>query len=149
MIIEGDFAKSTLVTLREYKGDNPELENGETLEKWVMQLSQLDEGQTYTLRYLPPAVEKGYQIQVFVRQDGQWVPVETEQAGSYLSFACDTDRIVFCAVQVKESPVKSYVLLGLGAAALLGIGIGILRSGRKKKATQKKEAEKSETTSVS
>ena len=144
VLIEGDFDSDTIVNLHEFKGDDPIVESGRVLEKWVMQLSDLEEGQTYSLRFLPPEVERNHKVEIYIRTDGRWTRVETERAGSYLSFDCGTDTVVFSAVETAKVSPKLYIYAGAGAAALVGIGL-TLGLARKKRHRAKAEAEEAAT----
>ncbi len=132
VLIEGDFGSNTEVLLNAYQGQGPELARGEALELWAVRLTNLEEGQRYSLRYLPPELERGHQVEIYVYRDGEWTKVETGKAGSYLSFDCAEDTVVFCAVDVKQNNTGLYLGLGAGAAALL-VAVLLQRSRKKKK----------------
>ncbi len=131
VLIEGDFDKSTEVLLSAFQGEGPEAA-GEILEKWVVHLSRLEEGQSYSLRYLPPELERGHHTEIYVLKDGEWSRIDTGTAGSYLSFACSDSTVVFCAVDEKSIGSGLYFAVGVSAAALLGLGLVLTRRKKKK-----------------
>jgi hypothetical protein len=140
VLIEGDFDKNTEVLLSSFQGEEPTVK-GQILEKWVVHLSHLEEGQSYSLRYLPPELERGHHAEIYVLKDGEWAKTDTGTAGSYLSFDCGDSTVVFCAVDVKNGNLGLYLAIGGAAAALLILGL-VLR--RKKKKTPAR-AEKGES----
>ena len=143
VLIQGDFDRSTEVMLNPYRGELPQVENGQVVEAWAMQLSRLEEGQTYSLRYLPPDLERGHSVALYVLQDGVWTRVETENAGSYLSFDCNESAVVFAAVDLRQSKLGLAIGGGVVAAVLAasGLVLGNRRRKRKKAAAQAESAE--------
>lgn len=139
VLIQGDFDRSTEVLLDPYTGEGPAVEDGELLEAWTMRLSRLEEGQTYSLRYLPPELERGHRVAIYVLRDGEWAPVETEKAGSYLSFDCGESTVTFAAMDVRQSRTPVYLGVGIAAAAALALSL-VLAGKRKKKARAKAAA---------
>lgn len=142
VLVEGDFDRRTQVMLARYEGEPPVVENGSVLEAWTMSLTQLEEGQSYSLRYLPPELERGSSVQIYLLQDGQWVPVETGKAGSYLSLPCSERTVSFAAVQIRQSNARLYLGIGAVAAGALIFTAALL--GRKKKKKAALEAAKTE-----
>lgn len=135
VLVEGDFDRGTEVLLNPYKGELPAWDDGQLLEAWTMRLSELGEGQGYSLRYLPPEVAWGHRVEIFMLRDGTWQQVQTENAGSYRSFGCQENLVTFAAVDVKEDHTALYAGIGGGAAVLLGLVlIGSHRRRKKKKA---------------
>ena len=135
VLVEGDFDRNTEVLLNPYKGEIPEWGDGQLLEAWTMRLSELGEGQSYSLRYLPPEVAWGHRVEIYVLRDGAWQAVGAENAGSYRSFRCEESVVTFAAVDVKEDHTILYAGIGGGAAVLLGLAlIGGNRRRKKKKA---------------
>ena len=139
VILEGDFEKSTQVNLREFREDDPPELEGTVREKWVMQLSRAEDDQHYSLRYLPPAVERNSRIVLYVREDGAWRRVDTEKTGSYLSFDCSGSRVVFCAVEEKTDLRKPIIIAVAAGAVLLGAGVAIGMRKKKKKSAAAQE----------
>ncbi len=145
VLVEGDFDRRTEVLLNPYKGELPQWTDGQLLEAWTLRLSELGEGQRYSLRYLPPAVAWGHRLEIYVLRDGAWQLVETESAGSYRSFGCSENLVTFAAVDVKEDQSPIYIGAGAGAAALLGmILLGGHRRRKKKKTAAAAAAQPSE-----
>ena len=134
VLVEGDFDRDTQVLLAEYAGELPQVENGTVLEAWTMGLTRLEEGQSYSLRYLPPEAERGSGVQLYVLKDGQWVPAETEKAGSYLSLPCSERTVSFAAVQLQQSNTRLYLGIGAAAAGALIFTGALLGRKKKKKA---------------
>ena len=132
VLVEGDFDRRTQVMLARYEGELPAVENGTVLEAWTMGLTQLEEGQSYSLRYLPPDLERGSSVQLYLLQDGQWIPAETEKAGSYLSLPCSERSVSFAAVELQQSHTTLYVGAGIAAAAALVLVLALLGRRRKK-----------------
>ena len=133
VLIEGDFDRNTEVLLVPYRGEGPEPENGTVLESWTVRLTDLEQDQSYILRYLPPQLDRGHQAEIYVLRDGEWSRVETEQAGSYLSFPCSERMLSFVSVDIRQSNNRLFLGIGVTAAVALGIALVIL-GGRKKKA---------------
>ena len=131
VLVEGDFDRRTQVMLASYEGELPVVENGTVLEAWTMGLTQLEEGQSYSLRYLPPELERGSSVQLYLLQDGQWGPVQTQKAGSYLSMPCSERSVSFAAVQIRQTDSRLY--LGIGAAAAGALLFAAALLGRRKK----------------
>ena len=100
---------------------------------------QLEEGQSYSLRYLPPEVERGSSVQLYLLQDGRWIPAETEKAGSYLSLPCSERSVSFAAVELQQSHTALYVGGGVAAAAALGLVLALLGRRRKKASAARTE----------
>lgn len=143
VLIQGDFDRNTELLLNPYTGEAPQPEDGQVLETWVMRLSKLEEGQSYSLRYLPPELERGRSVEIYVLRDGQWVLTDTEQTGSYLSFDCDESTVVFSAVEVQKDRTGLYLGAGITAAAVLVLALAISARKRKRKKTADKTEEKS------
>ena len=143
VLIQGDFDRNTELLLNPYTGEAPQPEDGQVLETWVMRLSKLEEGQSYSLRYLPPELERGRSVEIYVLRDGQWVLTDTEQTGSYLSFDCDESTVVFSAVEVQKDRTGLYLGAGITAAAVLVLALAISARKRKRKKTAAKTEEKS------
>lgn len=140
VLIEGDFDRSTEVLLSTFQGDGPAV-SGTVQEKWVVHLSRLEDGQSYSLRYLPPELERGHHTEIYVLKDGEWSRVETGAAGSYLSFERSDSTVVFCAVDVKSVGLGLYLAIGGTAVALLGLGLALNRRRKKKApAAERKES---------
>ena len=139
VLVEGDFDRRTQVMLARYEGELPAVENGTVLEAWTMGLTQLEEGQSYSLRYLPPEVERGSSVQLYLLQDGRWIPAETEKAGSYLSLPCSERSVSFAAVELQQSHTALYVGGGVAAAAALGLVLALLGRRRKKASAARTE----------
>lgn len=143
VLIQGDFDRNTELLLNPYTGEAPQPEDGRVLETWVMRLSKLEEGQSYSLRYLPPELERGRSVEIYVLRDGQWVLTDTEQTGSYLSFDCDESTVVFSAVEVQKDRTGLYLGAGITAVAVLVLALAIGAKKRKRKKTAAKTEEKS------
>jgi len=144
VLVEGDFDRNTEVLLNPYKGELPQWENGQLLEAWTMRLSELGEGESYSLRYLPPAAEWGHRLEIYVLRDDTWQIVDTENAGSYRSFQCTENLVTFACVDVKEDHSPIYIGAGAGAAVLLGLVLMAGHRRRKKKKAAAAAAQQSE-----
>ena len=131
VLVEGDFDSRTQVMLARYEGELPTVENGTVLEAWTMGLTQLEEGQGYSLRYLPPELERGHSVQLYLLEEGQWIPVQAEKAGSYLSLPCSGRSVTFAAVQLRQTDTRLY--LGIGAAVLGTAIFALALLGRRKR----------------
>lgn len=142
VLVEGDFDDSTRINLNGFTGADPELEEGKVLEKWVLQLSKLEENQRYSIRYLPPQLSaRSSKVEIYVREDGQWSKVSTTRNGSYLSFESDRPTVIFCAVEARQSPTRMIIYGVAGGAALIGVAAALLLTGKKKKPSPKAESE--------
>ena len=144
VLVEGDFDRSTEVLLNPYMGEAPEISQGQVLELWTMRLSELGQGESYSLRYLPPEVAWGHRVEIYVLRDGMWQPVQTESAGSYRSFRCEENVVTFAAVDLKEDHTALYAGIGGGAAVLLGLALAVGHGRRKKKKAAAAAAQQSE-----
>ena len=143
VLIEGDFDDRTQLYLNGFTGEDPEPGDGVLLEKWVLQLSKLEEGQKYSVRYLPPELSaRGRTVEIYVRRDGQWSKVNTSRNGSYLSFDAQDSTVIFAAVEVRESPVKTIILASAGGLAVVGVTAALLLTGKKKKKEPAQEPDK-------
>lgn len=133
VLVEGDFDNSAKITLNEYASDGPAVSGGKVLESWVLQLTGGEPGQEYTVRYLPPELsDRNHKVDVYVRSDGQWNKVSTSTSGSYLTFDCNADTVVFSAVEVKNSSTRTVILAVAGLTAVLGVGVALLTNRKKK-----------------
>ena len=132
VLIEGDFDRNTEVLLVPYNGEGPQREDGTILESWTVRLTDLEEDQSYSLRYLPPELEKGHSVEIYGLRDGEWTLVEPEQAGSYLSFTCSERMLSFSTVDVKQNDNRLYLGIGISAAVVLVLAL-VMLGGRKKK----------------
>ena len=142
VLVEGDFDDSTKLYLNGFTGEDPETE-GLVLEKWVLRLSRLEEGQSFSVRYLPPELSaRGRTVEIYVRQDGQWHKVATSRNGSYLSFDADQDTVIFAAVEVRPSPIRTVILAAAGGVAVVGVAAAILLTRKKPKKESRPEPEK-------
>ena len=142
VMLSGDFESGTELSLREFRGEDPALEEGQVREKWIVQLSRHEEGARYDLRYLPPAVERGHRIDLYVLTDDGWQKVDTVKTGSYLSFEQDQARVVFCAVEQRDLSRNTWILVGACAAAvLLGATVAIVNGRHRKKKAAAASAE--------
>lgn len=140
VLVEGDFDKGTEVLLTNFHGDDPDVE-GKVLEKWVVHLTRLEEGQSYSLRYLPPALDRGHRTEIYILRDGVWSKADTGAAGSYVSFDASDSTVVFSAVDVKNEGIGLYVVAGSAVLALLILGAALKRRGRKTAAAAEKNEE--------
>ena len=81
-------------------------------------------------------------MEIYVRQDGQWHKVATSRNGSYLSFDADQDTVIFAAVEVRPSPIRTVILAAAGGVAVVGVAAAILLTRKKPKKESRPEPEK-------
>ncbi len=133
VLVEGDFDSSGRLSLREFTGDGPELEEGSLREKWVLSIENGSSNKEYSVHYLSPEpLEKWGRIQLYAYSQGTWSKLETSGSGSYLVFQTQGDTVVFCAVETEMQPEGVWYIAGgaLLAAAVLGIALAY---GKKRK----------------
>lgn len=112
----------------------------EIVEQWRVTLP--DDGQaTHTVRYLSPE-ENASRLRVYCLRDGQWVRVDSEAVGSYLTFdisGCDAQFAVLSVLPVWWVWAIAAVLLAL--VVLLAVrAIKKLKSRKKDRKTDEEAA---------
>ena len=133
VLVEGDFDSKAKLSLREYTGAGPALENGTVREKWVLSIDRSTGGGKYQVHYLMPALLTRHgQITLYSLSGDVWTKLDTRQSGSYLVFDLADDSLVFCAVEFERRPNLA-LLAGGGALALLAAGTLTVRAVKKKK----------------
>ena len=133
VLVEGDFDSKAKLSLREYTGTGPALENGTVREKWVLRIDSSLDGGKYQVHYLKPALLTRHgQITLYSRTGDVWTKLGTRESGSYLVFDLTEDSLVFCAVEFERRPNPA-LLAGGGALALLAVGTLTVRAVKKKK----------------
>lgn len=133
VLVEGDFDSKAKLSLREYTGTGPALENGTVREKWVLRIDRSTGGGKYQVHYLKPALLTRHgQITLYSRTGDVWTKLGTRESGSYLVFDLTEDSLVFCAVEFERRPNPA-LLAGGGALALLAVGTLMVRAVKKKK----------------
>ena len=134
VLVEGDFADKAKVYLNEYTGEGPEVEDAEVYEKWVVRVEGDNGDKPCSVRYLPPAGDKGTrEVDVYVLKDGAWSKVDTSSSGSYVVFESDSETVVFAAVERTSKGVWGYLFGGMIAAGAAGTGYTGYRVGTRKK----------------
>lgn len=137
VLVEGDFESKAKLSLREYSGTGPELEQGALREQWVLRIDSSLDGRKYQVHYLKPApLTKHGQIVLYRRFGDGWTPLNARESGSYLIFDLEEDSVVFCAVELERRP-NIALLAGGGALALLAAGMLTVRGMKKKKEKSK------------
>ena len=133
VLVEGDFDSKAKLSLREYTGTGPALENGTVREKWVLRIDRSTGGGKYQVHYLKPALLTRHgQITLYSRTGDVWTKLGTRESGSYLVFDLTEESMVFCAVEFEHRPNPA-LLAGGGALALLAVGTLTVRAVKKKK----------------
>lgn len=133
VLVEGDFDSKAKLSLREYTGTGPALENGTVREKWVLSIDRSTGGGKYQVHYLMPALLTRHgQITLYSLSGDVWTKLDTRESGSYLVFDLADDSLVFCAVEFERQPNLA-LLAGGGALALLAAGTLTVRAVKKKK----------------
>lgn len=142
LLLEGDFEDGARLDLNEYNGEDPELSSGAVLEKWVLHIenTQIPAG-GYTLRYLAPEDAAG-RTDIYLYSDGEWTKTDTVRRGSYVSFSCDGDTVVFCAVETERDNTLVITLAVLAAAA---VALFAVVYAKRRKAASKKDNAAAET----
>lgn len=139
LLLEGDFEDGARVSLNEYNGEGPALEEGTVLEKWVLRLSSSgDEDEAYTARYLPPS-DSG-KVELYAFDGSSWSKLSTGQSGSYITFPCNDSTVVFCAVETQSAAISGLVI-GIIAILLVAAVAGVVLVSRKKKAAKQTDGE--------
>ena len=135
VLVEGDFDSKAKLSLREYTGTGPALENGTVREKWVLSIDRSTGGGKYQVHYLKPELLTRHgQITLYSLTGDVWTKVDTRESGSYLVFDLTDDSLVFCAVEFERRPNLA-LLAGGGALALLAAATLTVRTVKKKKET--------------
>ena len=133
VLVEGDFDSKAKLSLREYTGTGPALENGTVREKWVLRIDSSLDGGKYQVHYLKPALLTRHgQITLYSFSGDVWTKLDTRESGSYLVFDLTEESLVFCAVEFERRPNPA-LLAGGGALALLAVGTLTVRAVKKKK----------------
>ena len=136
-LLEGSFADDDTLTLAPYQGDAPSIPEHQAVETWELTLSGADGTETeYTVRYLPPEELQNQEVAIYCLKDGEWVPVETGQSGSYLTFPADSEQVIFSAVSAvaeQTLPTKWIAIAAGSGFCLLILLIILIRSHRKRK----------------
>ncbi|MBS1419233.1 MAG: hypothetical protein HP001_03275 [Oscillospiraceae bacterium] len=142
LLLEGDFEEGARVSLNAYTGQGPGTDVGRVMEKWVLRLnSPEDEGETYAVRFMAPETEKkDGAVDIYVYSGEQWTKAETKRNGSYITFDCTGDTVVFCAVETEEFSYTG-IIIGVAAAAAAAGAWLTLKSRRKKLAPEGPETE--------
>ncbi len=103
-------------------------------ESYQVRLQTSDMG-THLYRFLPDASLEMENPSIEIYRDKAFVPVETEQDGSYLVFECEEDSFTFTCVDRPEEPVPVALIAILAGVCLVVIFVLIIGiHGRKKKA---------------
>ena len=127
--------------LNEYVGDDPHTD-GTVLEKWVLRIDDMDEDTaagSYSVRFLRPELERrSHKLEIYTFDGTDWTRVSTRSSGSYTVFDCNSDTVVFAAVETRGTPVWVWVGVGVLAAAAVG-AFAVLRR-RKSKAKDEETA---------
>ena len=133
MLVEGDFDSKAKLSLREYTGTGPMLEQGTVREKWVLSLDRsLGSGKVQVHYLKPELLTRHGQIVLYSRSGDVWNRLDTRESGSYLIFDMEEDSMVFCAVEFERQP-NIALLTGGGALGLLAAATLVLRSAKKRK----------------
>ena len=133
VLVEGAFDSKAKLSLREYTGTGPVLENGTVREKWVLSIDRSTGGGKVQVHYLKPEILTRHgQIVLYSRSGDVWTRLDTRESGSYLIFELEEDSMIFCAVEFERQPNMA-LLAGGGALALLAAGTMTVRAVKKKK----------------
>lgn len=132
VLTEGDFDSKASLSVREFTGAGPQLEQGTLREKWVLDIEGGGDGE-YRVHYLrPELLESRGLIELYSYSGGVWTKLDYRTSGSYLIFDAQGDSFVFCSVEQESQTELGLLVLG-GALALLAAGL-IWRRRLKKKA---------------
>ena len=139
LLVEGQFPDGASVILNEYSGDGPETADETVLEKWVLRIDGTDgEIGDYSVRYLPPALEKSnHTVNIYTYDGSGWNKVPVKSNGSYVVFDGSGDTVVFCAAEAGSSMALYIVLACVGAAVAAAIILLLVHTGKKKAKTAK------------
>ena len=139
LLVEGQFPDGASVILNEYSGDGPETADETVLEKWVLRIDGTDgEIGDYSVRYLPPALEKSnHTVNIYTYDGSGWNKVPVKSNGSYVVFDGSGDTVVFCAAEAGSSMSLYIVLACVGAAVAAAIILLLVHTGKKKAKTAK------------
>ena len=135
VIAEGDFTTDSVLTLVPVTDDLPAAPGGTVLEAWTVSVSGGEGERLQTIRYRIPELTDPVvgTLEILIRRDNAWEPVETETRGSYTILETDGDTMTFCAME-KEGRTGSpliYAVIGGGLLMLL-LAVLLLRGRRKK-----------------
>ena len=141
VLVEGSFNDGSQAMLNEYVGDDPHTD-GTVLEKWVLRIDDMDEDTaagSYSVRFLRPELERrSHKLEIYTFDGTDWTRVSTRSSGSYTVFDCNSDTVVFAAVETRGTPVWVWVGVGVLAAAAVS-AFAVLRR-RKSKAKDEETA---------
>ena len=139
VLVEGDFDSKAKLSLREYTGTGPALEQGTVREQWVLSIDRSLDGGKVQVHYLKPELLTRHgQIVLYSRSGDVWTRLDTRENGSYLVFDLEDDSLIFCAVEFERRPNMA-LLAGGGALALLAAAALSVRAVKKKKAKPQSE----------
>lgn len=141
VLVEGSFNDGSQAMLNEYVGDDPHTD-GTVLEKWVLRIDDMDEDTaagSYSVRFLRPELERrSHKLEIYTFDGTDWTRVSTRSSGSYTVFDCNSDTVVFAAVETRGTPV--WVWVGVGVLAAAAVGAFAVLHRRKSKAKDEETA---------
>lgn len=138
ILVESSFDSSAKLYLNEYMGDSPDEALGITREKWVLNIDGVGAEEVYTVRFLPPEPESRIgKIELFRKTDEEWIRLDTEKKGSYLTFKASGEQLVLAAVEAEKNDRAVAVgMAAAGAAAICVTGLCLRKARKKKSAIQ-------------
>lgn len=133
VLAEGSFDSKAQLSLREFTGAGPDIEQASIREKWVLEIEGAQADGEYRIHYLSPEpLEHRGSIELYSFEGGVWKRLDTRPSGSYLIFDCQGDSMVFCAVEIVK-PVNTALLICGGALAAAVAVVLTARCVKKKK----------------
>ena len=139
VLVEGNFDSSGKLSLREFTGDGPALDEGSLREKWALSIENGSGDENYSVHYLTPEPqEKWSHIELYGYSEGQWSKLSTVSSGSYLVFQAEGSPVVFCAVEVPRQLNSAWFI---GGGALIVAAAALIAGRRLKKKKQQAAAE--------
>lgn len=119
LFVQGQFQEGDGLLLFPGSTEFAAKDGQQVLEHWRLSIPA-DGLDTHTIRYLPKDT-----VQIYLLKNGTWIPVETDEMGSYLAFSAAGAEVEFVAVQCQSH--WQYLLCLIGVLILLLVLLLIFR----------------------
>lgn len=137
VLAEGDFDSKAQLSLREFTGAGPDIEQASIREKWVLEIEGAQADGEYRIHYLSPEpLEHRGSIELYSFEGGVWKRIDTRPSGSYLIFECRGNSMVFCAVELVKPVNTALLVCGCALAAAVAVVLAARYVKKKKTKTE-------------